>query len=97
VIDSSAILNGDRLHLFLVNRGVVDAAPVEVCLGDGAIVEVIDGELLTAPDAKCANSFEQPDLVRPQPWVEARLVNGQAVFELPPLSVAAVTLRLAAN
>jgi alpha-N-arabinofuranosidase len=97
VIDSSAILDGDRVHLFLVNRSTDEAAPVEVQVGDRTIVEAIGGELLTAPGAGCANSFEQPDLVRSQPWAEGQIVGGQAVFELPALSMAAVTLRLAAR
>jgi alpha-N-arabinofuranosidase len=97
VIDSSAILDGDRVHLFLVNRSTDESAPVEVRVGDRSILEVIDGELLTAPDAGCANSFDQPDLVRSQAWAEGQIVGAQAVFELPALSVAAVTLRLAAR
>ena len=94
-VDTSAILDGDRLHLFAVNRGLTESAPIHLQLADRSILALENAELLTGPDAKSANSYEQPHLVRSRPWAGAQLTNGKAVFELPPLAVAAITWRLA--
>jgi alpha-N-arabinofuranosidase len=95
-IDTSAILDGDRLHVFAVNRSLTEVAPVEICLADRSIVSLVDGELLTGPDAKSANSFEQPDLVKFTAWDCVDIQHGRASLELPPLSLVAFTLQLEA-
>jgi alpha-N-arabinofuranosidase len=94
-VDTSAVLDGDRLHLFVVNRSLTESAPIGVYLADRAILSLENAELLTGPDAKAANSYEQPDLVNPRLWAEAQVESGQAQFALPPLSVMASTWRLA--
>jgi alpha-N-arabinofuranosidase len=93
-VDASAILAGDRLHVFATNRSLVDAAPIRIVLGDRPLRTLESAELLTGPGPKAANSFEQPDVVRSQAFDEARIVEGQGTFELPPLSTAATTWRL---
>jgi alpha-L-arabinofuranosidase len=90
-VDASAILDGNRLHIFTVNRSLTQAAPVQIDLADRSILSLENAELLTGPDAKAANSYEQPNVIRSQPWTQAKTIDGQAVFELPPLSVAAST------
>lgn len=96
-IDTSAILNGEFLQVFVVNRSLTEIAPVEIRLADRWIQSLVSGELLTGPDAKSANSFEQPDLVASSPWNNVEVSNGQACLELPPLSVAAFTLKTEAS
>jgi alpha-N-arabinofuranosidase len=93
-VDTSAILDGDRLHVFATNRSPDAEAPLEVEVADRAIAGLESGELLTGPDPKLANSFEAPDRIQPQELkgVEAR--GGRARLALPPLSLAAMTLRL---
>ena len=52
-------------------------------------------ELLTGPGAKAANTFENgTDVVKAQPFQEIAVADGQAVCQLPPLSFAAITLKL---
>jgi alpha-N-arabinofuranosidase len=94
-IDTSAIWEGGELHLFLTNRSVDKAAPVRVDLADGEITGLHSAELLTGSDPRAVNSFEAPDVVRPVPFTDVEVAGGDAVFEMPPLSVAAMTLRLA--
>jgi alpha-N-arabinofuranosidase len=94
-VDASAIWNGSHLHVFLVNRSEVEAAPVRVELADRAIEAVESAECVTGPDAKAANSFEQPSVITARPFTDARAARGAARLELPPLSVVAATLRLA--
>ncbi len=63
-------------------------------VADRSIAALVGAELLTGPGPKAANSFEQPDLVRPQPLEQVRLASGQAEIEMPPLSLVAMTFRL---
>jgi alpha-N-arabinofuranosidase len=93
-VDTSAILDGERLHLFAVNRSLTESAPIQLHLADRSILALENAELLTGPEAKAANSYEQPHLVKSRPWAEAQLENGQATFMLPPLSVTATTWRV---
>jgi alpha-N-arabinofuranosidase len=94
MIDASAILDGARLHLFATNRSLNEAAIVRLALVDRDVAALEGGEILTAPDAKAANSFEEPDVVKPQRLEGVRIASGQAEVELPPLSVAAMTFLL---
>jgi alpha-N-arabinofuranosidase len=92
-VDSSAIVHADRLHVFATNRSLKESAQVEVQLADGQIVALENGELLTGPAPEAANSFEQPQAISPQAFTALKFVNGRAGFELPPLSLAALTFR----
>ncbi len=91
VIDSSAILNGEKLHVFATNRSVSEFARVEVHLADRKLTGLESGELLTGASAMVANTFEQPDVVRPQVFSAVEFLDGKAIFELPPLSLVALT------
>jgi alpha-N-arabinofuranosidase len=93
-IDASAILNDDRLHVFATNRSLEEPASVHVKLADQAIFALEDADVLTGPDAKASNLFEQPDVISAHPFRDVRITEGQAVLELPPLSVTAMTFRL---
>ena len=90
-IDTSAILNQDRLSVFLSNRSLDELALVHIHLANHDLVSLESGELVTGPDAHAANSFECPDVIRSQPFTEVRVTEGRAAVELPPLSVAALT------
>ena len=93
-IDASAILEGDRLSVFATNRSGDSPAELHVEMADRRIGSLADGELLTGPDAKAANSFEDPDVVAPAPLTEVSVAGGRAVVKLPPLSLAAATFQL---
>ncbi|MEP6896054.1 MAG: alpha-L-arabinofuranosidase C-terminal domain-containing protein, partial [Chloroflexota bacterium] len=67
-IDTSAIMDGDRLQLFAVNRSPTESAPIRVQIADRSILSLEDAELLTGPDSKAANSFEQPDVIKSIQW-----------------------------
>jgi len=93
-IEASATLERERLHVFLTNRSPEDKAPVRILVADRGLRSVESAELLTGPDAKAANTFEQPDVVRAVPFEEVRITTGCAETVLPPLSLVAVTLAL---
>jgi alpha-N-arabinofuranosidase len=94
LVDSSAIINGDQLHVFATNRSLDQSTRVEVTLADGQITALKNGELLTGAAADTANTFEQPDMIRPQAFSAVDIADGRTTFELPPLSLAALTFRV---
>ncbi len=94
MIDSSAILDGERLHCFLVNRSLDAVQSVQIVVADTAVSTLIDGELLTGPDAQAANSWTEKEVVGKRPFTDVQIQNGRATVELPPLSFAALTLGL---
>ncbi len=98
LIDTSAILNGDRLHVFVTNRNTENPTNVKVELADNDITDLESAEILAGPDAKAVNAFEQPEVVRSDPLAEAdvdvKISSGGLALDLPPLSLVAMTLRL---
>ncbi len=94
LIDASVILDDDKLHCFLVNRSMTDAQMVQILVADTAVSNLINGELLTGPDAQAANSWEAKNVVGKRPFSDIQIQNGRAAVELPPLSMAALTLKL---
>jgi alpha-N-arabinofuranosidase len=93
-VDSAATLTGSNLAVFLTNRSLTEAAEVVVTMADRAIASLVEAEILTGPDAKAANSFEQPDRVAARAFTAVKIAGGKATITLPPLSVAALTLKM---
>ena len=93
-IDSSAILGDDRLHLFVVNRSLDSAAPIQIELSGRAITGVADADLLSGPGAKARNTFAAPDVVVPRPCNALQTSGSSAEAQLPPLSLLAATITL---
>ena len=92
-IDSSAILDGSRLHVFATNRSPDEAAEVSVEVIGRQVKVLKSAEILTGPDPKGANSFENPDLIKPRLFNQVG-IDGKAIFKLPPLAFMAMTLEL---
>jgi alpha-N-arabinofuranosidase len=93
-IDASAILDDRRLHVFCVNRSTDAAAPVSLAVPGTTLGPTVAAELLTGPDAKAANTFDTPGVIRPESFTEVDVDGPTATFELPPLSFAALTFDL---
>jgi len=93
-VDAAAILGDGVLHVFASNRHLADPAPVRVELADRPLESLRNAELLAGPGPKAANSFDEPDLVAARPFESVRFGGGAAMFELPPLSFAALSLAL---
>jgi len=93
-VDAAAVLDEGALHVFAANRSVDEAAEVRVEPADRRIAALESGDVVTGPDAKAANSFEEPNVIAPRAIEGVRVAGGKAAFELPPLSFAAATLRL---
>ena len=93
-IDASAILNGNELSVFLVNRDLHKPMEVEIRLGDASVVKLLNAEIVTGNDPKLANTFECPMVIRSQSHEDISIEGGKATIYLPPLSVYAGTLLL---
>jgi alpha-N-arabinofuranosidase len=96
IIDTSAILGAGILHVFLVNRSLGEAAPVVIDFTRERLEGVESAELITGPDAKAHNTYEQPNVIHGQPLQTVQVQHGHAAVELPPLAVAALTFKTAA-
>ncbi len=94
MIDASAILGENKLHLFLSNRSLDKSAEVQILLADDEFAGLDNAEILTGSDPKQANSFAQPDQIASIPFDNIHVVPNQATAQLPPLSFVAMTLFL---
>jgi alpha-N-arabinofuranosidase len=93
-VDCSAIHDGERLHLFATNRHLDEPAALRVALADRRLTHLVDAEVLGGPDPKAANSFEQPHVVRSEPFDATRIDERGAQLTIPPLSFVAATFTL---
>jgi alpha-N-arabinofuranosidase len=93
-VDASAILDGNRLHVFLTNRDD-QQAEVQLCPADRGIDEIAGAEILTGPDPKAGNDWDAPEAVRAEPFGDFAASAGKVTLRLPAMSFAAATFRLA--
>jgi len=93
-IDCSAIADGSELKIFATNRDLSQEAELSVELADGGVRRLVSAELVTGPDAKAANSYENPDAICCQPFDAVKISRGKARLALPPLSILAMTLEV---
>ncbi|HEY0868124.1 MAG TPA: alpha-L-arabinofuranosidase C-terminal domain-containing protein, partial [Fimbriimonas sp.] len=93
-LDSSAILNGDKLNVFLVNRSLHEPMEVVVDLADARIKKLVDADFLWGTDPKADNTFEHPHRVQSCTHDEVLVKDGVATVSLPPLCVYAGTFML---
>jgi alpha-N-arabinofuranosidase len=94
-LDASAIIDGEVLNVFLVNRNLEEPMEVEVKLAGARIESLVDADFLTGSDPKAVNSFETPHHVQSCDHDDILFRDGYAVISLPPMCVYAGTLRLA--
>ncbi len=95
IVDTSSILGDGLLHVFLVNRSLNETAPVRIDLAKGRLENIESAEVVAGPDAQACNSYEQPGNIQSRPFKAVQVQNDQALVQLPPLSVAALTFRVA--
>nr|AGU11412.1 Alpha-L-arabinofuranosidase C-terminus [uncultured organism] len=79
-----------KVWLSLVN--VDPTRPVTITLRAPADHQTAEGRILTAPAVDSHNSFDHPQVVQPAAF-EGRIAEGRLSFDLPPKSIAVVSLR----
>lgn len=93
-LDTSAIRDGDRVHVFMTNRSTSESAPVRIELAGVAKLRLESGEIITGKGPKEVNTLDEPDKICAATFDAVKLDGGLAVTELPPLSLVALTLSL---
>lgn len=94
MVDASAILNGNELSVFLVNRDLHKPMEVKIGLADASATKLLSGEIVTGADPKAVNTFDCPAMVRSHCHDDLTIEGGTATLYLPPMSVYAGTLLL---
>ncbi len=86
-VDASALIDGSRLTVFLINRDPKQKRALEIRPADRAIARFVEGEFFAGSDPKSEKLLVQP--------VSApSLQDGMAVLDLPPLSFSALSFEL---
>ncbi len=93
-VDATAVLDGDRLHVFCVNRSTDESCEVRVAPADRSVAGVVGGEIVTGDDPKACNTWQRRDAVVARPFDVVTASGGRALLELPALSFTAATLEL---
>jgi alpha-L-arabinofuranosidase len=94
VVDASAIMDGNRISVFMVNRSPSSKTDVELALAGATDMRLVDAEIVTGKDPKAANEFGKPPVVSSVPYLDGVCVNGKAIVSMPPLSFVAATFEL---
>ena len=79
-----------RVAAFVVNRDVANELDVELRLSDRRATKVIGVDVMGGGDVKAANTWEQPDRVRPRPGRATITDDGAVTTRLPAPGFAAV-------
>ena len=93
-IDTSAILGDGLLHVFLVNRSLDQTERVVVKPLGMSLENLDSAQILTGPDPFAMNTVEKPDILVSKNFKEIKVEKGSAQIYLPPLSVAAITIKM---
>jgi len=75
-----------RLHVSICNLHHADSAEMKIDL-PGASASKVSGRILTAPVMNAINSFDQPDLIKPEPFAGIKRHEGSVELSLPPRAV----------
>ncbi len=91
--DAAATLDPETgaIGVFVVNRAVEGELEVEVICADRRLTEMKEGRLLSGPDSKQANTWENPKAVTPT-RASARLQDGKLHLRVPGPGFCAVGL-----
>jgi alpha-N-arabinofuranosidase len=83
-VDVSGTLdrNSGNLTLFILNRDLEKPRDVEVIWRDAVPARVVSSQVLTGPDLKASNSFENPKRVAPQTF-EAPKIGPRTLLQVP--------------
>ena len=93
-VDSSAIFDGDKLHVFATHRSLDAHPPLRITLADRPIASILDCEVVTGDDPKAENSLENPDQICAVKFQQAAISAGAVEARLPRLTVAAMSFAL---
>ncbi len=92
LLDVSASHDPDtnRGAIFIVNRSLEGALPLEITWADETPTRILSAHQLAGSDPKAANSWEQPDQLQTHAIAAPRIVDSAAQLRLPALSFTAL-------
>ncbi len=91
VLDVSASLADDgTLSVFAVNRSQADDLTLSVSLADAPVDAVHAVHILTGPDPKAANTWEDPNVIKPQTGTARVADDGSMSVTVPKLGFVAL-------
>ena len=94
-LDVSASLAGDgALAVFVVNRSLTDAIPLDIRLADAVVTEILGVDVLSGTDPKAANTWEQPDRVAPTSGSAHLTDTGGLSLTIPALGFVALRAKI---
>ena len=92
-INASASVDEDgAIHVSLVNIHPDEEADISIEIR-GKEVSEVSGRILTAPELNSHNTFERPDLVKPEIFKGAKFGKGKLSLTLPAKSVVVLEIR----
>src|SRR6266550_4739416 len=72
-----------KVSLFILNRDLAKAHPVELVWEDQSPSSVTSSWLITGDDLKASNSFAAPQRVAPQAFAKPASSGSRTTFEVP--------------
>ncbi|WP_277969046.1 alpha-N-arabinofuranosidase [Sphingomonas echinoides] len=92
-ISASAVRDtAGQVHVALVNLDPHRAIPLSVAMS-GATAGSVSGRIVTGATMDAHNTFEKPDVVKPEAFTGAQVSGGTLTATLPPMSVVVLDLR----
>lgn len=96
VLDVSATHEDDgTLAVFAVNRSQTEPVTLRTALTDAVVQSVGEAEVLTGPDPKAANTWEQPNVIVPTAGTASVTEDGAVEVTVPALGFVGMRCKLA--
>jgi alpha-N-arabinofuranosidase len=96
VLDVSTTLSeGGELSVFIVNRSQTEAVTLTISVADARATEITGARSLSGTDPKAANSWDNPDAVKPAAATARVTEDGAVMVEVPALGFAVVSTKTA--
>ena len=91
-LSATASCKDGVLNISLANIDLTETCEVEIALGEMKGAEV-SGTVLTADKVNDHNTFEQPDLIKPESFNKAKIQRGVLKITLPAKSIVNLSIR----
>lgn len=92
LVNASASKKDGLTHITLANIDLTNSQNVNIDLSNTKISKV-NGRILTSKDIHDHNTFENPNLVQPQTFNGAKIVNGKLNVQLPAKSIVVLEIQ----
>jgi alpha-N-arabinofuranosidase len=91
-ISASASKKGDTINLTLANIDLETEQEIVIDFS-GYQIKSVSGRILTSRNITDHNTFENPELVKPVPFNDSKISNGQLKVKMPAKSIAVLRIK----